>query len=72
MGRKRKSRLNWQNLMTDSSTELKKYSFRGSFGTGDLIDHASFGKGYVTSAHENKIEVLFEDKLRILVHNIQI
>jgi len=43
------------------------YSMQGSYKTDDVIQHKTFGKGYVTDASYHKIEVAFADASRMLV-----
>ncbi len=45
------------------------YSMSGSFKVDDVIDHKTFGIGYVISASSRKMEVVFSDKSRLLVCN---
>ena len=54
------------NKMTGSS---KEYSMKASFMMGDVIDHPTFGQGVVEKLiDDNKIEVLFQDDFRTLLH----
>jgi len=46
-----------------------KYSFTNKYTKNNLIDHASLGEGVVISTYEFKVEVLFKDGVKILVHN---
>ncbi len=46
-----------------------RYSMSGSFKEDDVIDHSTFGKGIVISTSYKKMDVVFPDKLRILVCN---
>lgn len=59
-----------QNMEMSAGEELKKYSSWESYYQGDFIDHDRFGQGRVQSCFGNKIEVIFEDKMRILVHRL--
>ena len=46
------------------------YAVSSKFGADDLIDHPTFGLGIVKEARSgNKIEVLFEEGPKLLVHN---
>ena len=47
------------------------YSMSGSFENDDVIDHKTFGMGFVISASRDKMEVAFSDGPRILVCNRQ-
>lgn len=46
-----------------------RYSMSGSFKTDDVIDHNTFGKGIVISTSYKRMDVVFSDKLRVLVRN---
>lgn len=59
----------WNKAMGKATTASKEYSIRGSFQMGDLIDHPTFGQGVVEKLiDDNKIEVLFQDDFRTLMH----
>ena len=48
------------------------YSIKSTFKENDLIEHPKFGTGLVQSALKaNKIEVIFEDGPRLLIHNME-
>ncbi len=42
------------------------YSMKGSFNEGDVIEHKTFGKGFVTAISFERVEVLFEDGIKML------
>lgn len=44
------------------------YSIREKFAVGDLIDHKKFGPGIVQDIADDKIEVLFQHEIKLLVH----
>ena len=46
-----------------------RYSMSGSFKANDVIDHDTFGIGIVISSSYTKMEVVFPDKIRMLVCN---
>jgi len=47
----------------------KPYSFREIFGEGDVLDHKTFGTGIVVGdLGMNKIEVLFPEGPKVLIH----
>lgn len=59
----------WTKAISKSTMETKSYTIRGSFITGDIIDHPTFGQGVVEKLiDDNKIEVLFQDDYRTLMH----
>jgi len=45
------------------------YTMEGSFKADDVIDHPTFGMGIVVAATSKKMEVIFQEKPRILVCN---
>jgi len=52
----------------DFST-AKKYSMKGNFEVDQVIEHASFGIGFVVSILDNKVEAIFENGPKRLVQN---
>ncbi len=59
----------WNKAVNKSTSSAKDYSIKGSFITGDLIDHPTFGQGVVEKLIDsNKIEVIFQDDYRTLMH----
>jgi len=51
------------------AASAKAYATSGRFKQADVINHASFGLGLVINCKEsNKIEVLFQDGAKTLVH----
>ena len=45
------------------------YKMSNTFEIQTAIDHVKFGVGYIKSSNNKKIEVVFEDAIRLLVHN---
>lgn len=55
---------------TEASSKIS-YSIKTSFKKGDLIDHPTYGMGFVERLiDKNKIEVIFETEAKTLVHNL--
>ena len=46
----------------------KRYSPKDKYAPGDLVEHPSFGLGIATALKDNKVEVLFEEGAKVLVH----
>ena len=57
-------------LLNGSDAAPKSYSPQDKYQPGDVLKHASFGMGVVTTAGKDgtKIEVLFEGGSKLLVH----
>jgi hypothetical protein len=59
----------WTKAISKGTADTKSYSIKGSFIMGDIIDHPTFGQGVVEKLiDDNKIEVLFQDDYRTLMH----
>lgn len=60
----------WNKAMSVSTAISQEYSMKTYFKRGDLIAHPVFGQGIVEKLIDNnKIEVLFKDDYRTLMHN---
>ena len=51
------------------SEKAASYNVKGLFEKDSAINHPKFGLGFVMESKTNKIEVVFEDSARLLVHN---
>jgi len=60
----------WQRVMSKTAgVAAKTYSAKSKFGVGEKIAHPTFGEGVVGKhIYPNKIEVLFQTDLKILIH----
>jgi hypothetical protein len=55
-------------LKNSDMAVTKKYSPRGRYATGDVLEHANFGRGVTTAVKGGtKIEVLFESGSKLLI-----
>ena len=63
----------WEELMGAADMKaVRAYAMRRSFAAGDVIRHKVFGLGVVVrEVDEQKIEVSFEDGIRLLVRNFR-
>ncbi len=69
--RPRKARVSrYQELLNGKDMSLaKRYSSQDSYELGDVLEHPSFGIGVtITVKGGNKIEVVFQDGVKTLVH----
>lgn len=63
----------WQELHTLSEGQpAKKYKITDSYESNTSLDHAKLGWGYVLTSQNNRLEVLFEGGIKILVSNYQV
>lgn len=58
----------WTEEMNKASGKAREYGIRETFLTGEIIDHKKFGPGIVQNTIEDKIEVLFQHEIKLLVH----
>ncbi len=56
-------------LLAAHPVEPRRYLPSGTFAEGDVLDHASFGRGLVTAVRApGKVEVTFRTGVKTLVH----
>ena len=77
VGRKKKRKVTvanselWAKALEESPNSPRTYSPKTTFEKGDIVDHPTFGQGIVEKCFDkNKIEVMFKNDIKILVHNI--
>jgi hypothetical protein len=60
----------WNELKTQIGTDkIVPYSMKTKYSLANAIEHPKFGLGFVTAATNEKIEVMFLEGGRALVHN---
>jgi hypothetical protein len=58
-------------LKKSDPAAAKKYSPKDKYETGDVLEHASFGRGIATAVKGGtKIEVLFEGGSKLLIQGL--
>lgn len=58
-----------QMLDTAADADTQAYSMKTKFAQNQKVKHPKFGLGIIKSTQYDKIEVVFEDEVRLLVHN---
>lgn len=58
----------YEKLMSGPGDTVK-YNMKSSFPLHTKLDHPKFGKGVIRAAQADRIEVIFQDEIRNLVHN---
>jgi hypothetical protein len=56
-------------LVSKSGGDAANYSMKTKFANNQKIKHPKFGVGVIRISLPEKIEVMFEDEVRVLVHN---
>jgi ribosomal protein L37E len=60
----------WAELKSQIGTDrVVPYSMKTKYALANAIEHPKFGLGFVTAASNDKIQVMFQDGGRPLVHN---
>ncbi|NUN04689.1 MAG: hypothetical protein HUU57_02905 [Bdellovibrio sp.] len=67
--RKSSHRNEYDMLMANEKAATATYSMKGKFEKNTKLDHPKFGMGFIKEAMSDKIEVVFEDEVRTLIHN---
>ena len=65
---KLKEKWNELNALSEGQP-AKKYKLSEDFETNIAIDHPKMGWGYVLNSQNNRIEVLFEEGIKVLISN---
>jgi hypothetical protein len=59
----------YSDLVDSAKGDAQGYTMKAQFATNQKIKHPKFGLGVIKTAQPEKIEVIFEDQIRVLVHN---
>ncbi|AFY00995.1 hypothetical protein [Bdellovibrio bacteriovorus] len=69
--RKSSHRNEYEMLMSNDAAATATYNMKGKFEKNTKLQHPKFGLGFIKDALTDKIEVVFEDEVRTLIHNRQ-
>lgn len=67
--RKSSHRNEYDMLMSNQSANVSSYNMKQKFEKNTKLEHPKFGMGFIKEAQNEKIEVVFEDAVRSLIHN---
>lgn len=67
--RKSSHKHEYEMLMENCAGEAVNYNMKAKFSKNSKLQHPKFGLGIIKEALGDKIEVVFEDEVRTLVHN---
>jgi hypothetical protein len=56
----------WEACVAEAQGSECAYDMAGKYHVGDIVLHATFGKGVVRKVYINKCDVLFKDKERLM------
>lgn len=65
-----KNRALWEEALQRAGEQVVPYTMDARFEAEQVIEHPTFGKGVVVRTYDQtKMEVLFQDQIRRLIHN---
>jgi hypothetical protein len=67
--KKKIKKIKWDDVIHESTKTDIEYRSTGTYQQGEIINHNMFGLGVVTESLSSRVEVLFKDKTRTLIHN---
>lgn len=67
--RKSSHRNEYEMLMSNEGAPTVPYNMKSKFEKNTKLEHPKFGMGFIKDALSDKIEVVFEDEVRTLIHN---
>lgn len=67
--RKSSHRNEYEMLMSNETAQVSNYNMKSKFEKNTKLQHPKFGMGFIKEAQPDKIEVVFEDEVRTLIHN---
>jgi hypothetical protein len=61
--------LSFEQMLATYTAAPRQYASTGLFSTGDVVDHAAFGRGFVSGMKDpGKVEVTFRSGVKTLIH----
>lgn len=56
----------WETSLSETKGKERAYDMSGKYRIGDIVLHNTFGKGIVRKLYQNKCDMLFKDKERLM------
>ena len=56
----------WETSLSETKGKERVYDMSGKYRVGDVVLHGTFGKGIVRKLYQNKCDMLFKDKERLM------
>ncbi|QDK44921.1 hypothetical protein ACLSU7_05690 [Bdellovibrio sp. HCB185ZH] len=66
---RKSSHKNEYEMLMANGGSTATYNMKGKFEKNTKLQHPKFGLGFIKDAASDKIEVVFEDEVRTLIHN---
>lgn len=59
----------YQSLLTNTASDAVNYNMKAKFEVNQKLQHPKFGVGFIRTVFTDKIEVVFADEVKSLIHN---
>lgn len=56
-------------LAAHASEAAQAYSMKTNYQNSDKVDHPKFGLGFVRATFPDRVEIVFKDEVKTLIHN---
>ena len=66
--REKKVEISFEELLAARKKPAVPYSVKRTFAVDDVLDHPTFGLGFVTAVRTDKVEVTFRGDVKVLIH----
>lgn len=66
--REKKVEVSFEELLAARKKPAVPYSVKRTFTVDDVLDHPTFGRGFVTAVRTDKVEVTFRGDVKVLIH----
>jgi hypothetical protein len=66
--REKKVEITFEELLAARHKAAVPYSVKRTFAVDDVLDHPTFGRGFVTVVRTDKVEVTFRSDVKVLIH----
>ncbi len=66
--REKKVEVSFEDLLAQRKRPSVPYSPKRTFAVDDVVDHPTFGLGFVTAVRAGKAEITFRSDVKVLVH----
>jgi hypothetical protein len=66
--REKKVEISFEELLAARKKPAVPYSVKRTFAVDDVLDHPTFGRGFVTAVRTDKVEVTFRGDVKVLIH----
>ncbi len=66
--REKKVEIAFEDVLATKKGAPVPYSPKRTFAVDEVVDHPTFGRGYVTAVRVDKVEIAFRSDVKVLIH----